>query len=153
MKDKNVKGIIGLCLALASVLLIIISFIPMTKLTGFGIDGKISLYGQVNIVMAFAALVCAIAAIVFAVMAKKHSDKPGPRKAGLIIGIICILISLIALLTTTLVSSLTEYINNEGKSGTIYEAIKDDPDMKREMDDLVNNIIQSNNIQESVSSK
>ena len=65
---KNVKGYIGLFLGLASILAIIVSAIPMTKLTGFGIDGKINFWGNTNLIIALLSIPLAIAAIVFGAM-------------------------------------------------------------------------------------
>ncbi len=137
MKEKNVKGIIALCLALASVLLNIIAFIPMEKLTGFDIDGKIAFFGSVNVTLSQIALIFAIAAIVLGIMARKHTDKKGPRKSGLIIGIIFIFVSLITLAITAGLSTITEYINSDGKSGVIYESIKNDESKQKEMNDFI----------------
>ena len=38
MQEKNVKGIIGLILAIVSLICIFVAWYPMTKLTGMGLD-------------------------------------------------------------------------------------------------------------------
>lgn len=60
MKEKNVKGIIGLCFALASLVCAFVSFIPMTKLTGMGFDGKISFLGPTNTVLGWIVIIFAV---------------------------------------------------------------------------------------------
>ena len=52
MQKKNIKGYIALFLGLASIVLILVAcFVPMTKLTGFGLGGKVSFYGTANVIM------------------------------------------------------------------------------------------------------
>lgn len=150
MEKKNVKGFIGLFLGLASILLIIVSlFCPMEKLTGFGLDGKVSLHSSANVAIAVIAVACAIAAIVFGVMAKKEADKKGPRKSGFIIGIICVILGLIAAGLVAFMSSFTEYINSDGKNGWIAESVKSDKDMKKTMDDLIRGLQKGAGVEET----
>ena len=92
MKEKNVKGIIGLCFGLLAIVFAALSMIPMTKLTGMGLNGEVSFFGQINVVFSLCVLVSAVIAIIFGAMSKKDADKPGPRKSGVIIGIIFIII-------------------------------------------------------------
>ena len=50
MKEKNVKGITGLCFGLIAIVFAALSMIPMIQLTGMGLNGEISFFGQINIV-------------------------------------------------------------------------------------------------------
>ena len=52
MKEKNVKGIIGLSFGLVAIACAVLSAIPMTSLTGMGLDGKMSFFGNINIIFA-----------------------------------------------------------------------------------------------------
>lgn len=150
MEKKNVKGYIGLFLGLASIILILVGvFVPMTKLTGFGLGGKLSLHGTPNIAMIWIAVVCAIAAIVFGAMSKKDADKKGPRKPGVIIGILCVIFGLISALTVGLLSSMTEFINSEGKNGMVAEMVKDNDDLKKTMDELIRGLQKGAEVKET----
>ena len=95
MKGKNIKGIIGLCFGLLAIVFVALSMIPMTKLTGMGLNGEVSFFGQINVVFSLCVLVSAVIAIIFGAMSKKDADKSAPRKSGVIIGIIFIIIGLI----------------------------------------------------------
>ena len=141
MNRRNTKGYIGLFLGLASIAAIIVAvFVPFTKLTGFGIDGKITFFGTINVALCWIGVVLAIAAIVFGAMSKKDADKKGPRKSGVIIGIICIVLGLIASLVVGLLSMFTEFINSEGTDGVIANIIRDDPNTKKQVDDVIKGI-------------
>ena len=133
----NVKGVVGLILSLVSLCCIGISWVPLVPLTGMGFDGHLSFYGFLNMILLGVAFVCASAAVVFAAMSKKDADKRGPRKAGMIIGIIAIVITLLASLGIGTMSMITEYINSDGQSGVIAEATKTDENMKKQIDDAV----------------
>lgn len=135
---KNVKGFIGLFLALASIVLIIIAYmVPMEKLTGFGIDGKLTFYGNANFVFVWISVACAVAAIVFGIMAVRHKDQKGPRKVGIILGIICVIAGLLSALVIGLLSMVTEYINADGKTGAIAEFLEKDSSQKENVDKII----------------
>ena len=137
MKEKNVKGIIGLCFGLLAIVFAALSMIPMTKLTGMGLNGEVAFFGQINVVFSLCVLVSAVIAIIFGAMSKKDADKPGPRKSGVIIGIIFIIIGLITFGITSSFSAITEYINSDGRTGVIAESVKDNPEQQKQMDDVV----------------
>lgn len=137
MKGKNVKGIIGLILALVSLICIGVAWIPLDKLTGMGFNGRVSFFGTANLVLIGIGFVCAIAAIVFAVKAKRDADLPGPRKSGMVVGIICIVLALISWAGIGLLSTLTEFINSDGQRGLIAEAIKNDENAKKQIDEAI----------------
>lgn len=140
MKEKNVKGIIGLCFALASLVCAFVSFIPMTKLTGMGFDGKISFLGPTNTVLGWIVIIFAVIAIIFSILSKKDADKKGPRKSGMVVGIICIIIGICSLCASGLFSTITEYINSDGKSGVIAESIKNNPEQEKTINEFVNSL-------------
>ncbi len=150
MQKKNVKGYIALFLGLASIVLILVAcFVPMTKLTGFGLGGKVSFYGTANVIMIVGAIVCAIAAIVLGAMSQKDADKKGPRKSGVVIGILCTIIGILASLIIGLFSTMTEFINNEGQSGVIADLIKDNKDVKKAMDDAIKALQKGADVEET----
>ena len=129
MKEKNVKGITGLCFGLIAIVFAALSMIPMIQLTGMGLNGEISFFGQINIVFSLCTLVSAVIAVIFGAMSKKDADKPGPRKSGVVIGIIFILIGLISFGVTSSFAAITEYINSDGRTGVIADTVKDDPEL------------------------
>ena len=140
MKEKNVKGIIGLCFGLLAIVFAALSMIPMTKLTGMGLNGEVAFFGffgQINVVFSLCVLVSAVIAIIFGAMSKKDADKPGPRKSGVIIGIIFIIIGLISFGVTSSFSAITEYINTDGRTGAIADTLKDNPNQQKQMNDIV----------------
>lgn len=102
MKEKNIKGIIGLCFGPLAIVFAALSMIPMTKLTGMGLNGEVSFFGQINVVFSLCVLVSAVITIIFGAMSKKDADKSAPRKSGVIIGIIFIIIGLIFLVLQVL---------------------------------------------------
>ena len=135
MKEKNVKGITGLCFGLIAIVFAALSMIPMIQLTGMGLNGEISFFGQINIVFSLCTLVSAVIAVIFGAMSKKDADKPGPRKSGVVIGIIFILIGLISFGVTSSFAAITEYINSDGRTGVIADTVKDDPEQQKQMDE------------------
>lgn len=147
---KNVKGFIGLFLALASILLIIIAYmVPMEKLTGFGIDGKLTFYGNANCAFVWISVVCAVAAIVFGIMAVRHKDQKGPRKVGIILGIICVIVGLLSALVIGLLALVTEYINTDGKTGVIAEVLENDSSQKENVDKIIRELQKSAGVPET----
>lgn len=141
MKKKNVVGYVGLILGLASIAMLIAAFaVPLTKLTGMGFDGKISFYGGTNVALAWIGVVLAIAAIVCGVVSKKYKDRQGPRKPGVIIGIIGVILGLISAGVIGLFSMLTEYINSDGQTGFFADMAKDSPDTKKQVDEAIRKI-------------
>ena len=137
MKEKNVKGIIGLSFGLVAIACAVLSAIPMTSLTGMGLDGKMSFFGNINIIFALCTVIASVIAIVFGAMSKKDADKPGPRKSGVVIGILFVLIVLTSFGTTSALSTFTEYINSEGKTGVIAESIKENPEQQEQINELI----------------
>ena len=74
MKEKNVKGITGLCFGLIAIVFAALSMIPMIQLTGMGLNGEISFFGQINIVFSLCTLVSAVIAVIFGAMSKKDDS-------------------------------------------------------------------------------
>lgn len=129
MEKKNVKGFVGLFAGLLSFVCIFISLIPMEKI----IDSNTKFYGSTNTTLAVIAAVLGIVAIVAGAMSKKDSDKKGPRKSGVIIGIFAVIISLIAAGTTAVLSTVTDYAN--GKDVSAFESLDDS--QRETLDELV----------------
>ncbi len=128
--EKNVKGFIGLFAGLIAFGCLIASFIPMEEIQGS--DG-VMFYGSINTRLAFIGFIVAIVAIVFGAMSKKHIDKKGPRKAGVVLGIFAIIISLFAMGITGVCSVITDYAN--GKSTALVENMSQEE--RQQIDDLV----------------
>lgn len=105
--QKNVKGYLGLTFGLLSVLFIILAFIPTNPLKGIAIN----LHGSINVIFGWVACGLAILAIVFGALSKRDADKKGPRKAGVIIGIFAVVISLLSVMVVSLSATLADYIN------------------------------------------
>ena len=130
--QKNVKGYIGLCAGLLSIILVIAAgTLRLEPIKG----SSVKFYGSANVYMCVAALVIAIVAIVFGALSKKDADKKGPRKPGVIIGIIMIFVSLIGMLFTGGASLITDYANN-GENSKLYQALKDSDDGEKTLSDL-----------------
>ena len=112
--EKNVKGFVGLISALLAFGLIIVAFVPMTPLKDFNIN----FYGGINTTVALVAAVLSLVAIVAGAMSVKHKDKKGPRKAGIIIGVLTLIISLIFLGILSAASLITDYANGTNQELT-----------------------------------
>lgn len=131
--EKNVKGIIGLVSGLLSLVLVLAAlFVPTTPINGT----SMKFYGNLNLILCGCAVVLASVAIVFGVMSRKDADKKGPRKAGVIIGVIMILVSLIAAGIVYVMTMVTDYANN-GHDSKIYQMVKDDPETAKSLDEAV----------------
>lgn len=119
---KNVKGFIGLFLGLGAIILIGVSiFLPTEQIDG----SSLSLPGKTNAIIALIAFFVGIAAIVFGVTSRKDKDKTGPRKAGVIIGVIAIILALISSALCSLLHLFVNYAN-----GKIDQEIIADMDQK-----------------------
>lgn len=130
--QKNVKGFIGLFSGLLSIVLVLVAvFVPLEPLKGLGVNW----HGKVNVYIAVGAIVLAIVAIVFGILSRKDVDKKGPRKAGIIIGVIMVIISLIATGILAISYMMTDFINN-GEESTLYQSAKDDPEQLKQLDEI-----------------
>ncbi len=123
--------------------------VPMAKLTGFGIDGKVSFYGNTNVTFIWISVLCAVAAIVFGVMSRKDKDKKGPRKAGIILGILCVIAGLLSALIIGMLTMITDYINSDGKSGLIAEELEKDSSQKENVDKIIRELQKSAGVPET----
>ena len=128
--EKNIKGFIGLFAGLAAFGCLIASFIPLEQIQG---SNGLKFYGDVNVRLAFIGFIAAIVAIVFGALSKKHIDKKGPRKAGIIIGIFAVIISLFAMGITGICSVITDYGN--GKSTALVENMSQEE--RQQIDEFV----------------
>lgn len=150
MKNKNVKGIISLLLAIASVICMVIALIfPMTALNGFGFKGETNYYGTPNLALSIISLLLAIAASVFGFLAAIGKNKKGPRKSVLIIGIAAVILCIFSSVAVGMFASVTEYINSEGQSGYLAESAKKDPEQKKSIDKMVKELQKSAGIPET----
>ncbi|MBQ9673565.1 MAG: hypothetical protein IJV39_02955 [Ruminococcus sp.] len=127
--QKNVKGFVGLIAGLLAFVSIIIAFIPTTPIEGT----NAVFYGSINIAFAVAGIVLGIVAIVAGALSRKPTDKKGPRKSGIIIGIFAVIIAIFALGITATLSLITDYAN--GKDVPAFSEM--DGSHKEQIDNLV----------------
>ena len=106
--QKNVKGIVSLVAALLAIVCIVIAFIPTAALR----DTSVKFYGGTNVVFAAIAIPLGLIALIAGIMSLKQSDKKGPRKTGMILGILAILCAIFATAATSILSVVTNYANN-----------------------------------------
>ncbi len=126
MEQKNVKGIIALVLGLLSLVLIGVAFYPMDSFRG----SIIKFYGSLNIVFGFLALAVAIAAVVMGAIGKKNTEKKGMAVAGLVIGIISIILSILTTCIVAALSTVTDYVNN-GPDSWLAQNVEDESELKQ----------------------
>ena len=150
MKNKKTITIISLILALASAGCILFScLVPLEKLTGFGIDGKLSFFNGVNTAIAVASIIIAIVAIALGTGAKKSEGKSGIRTLSLVISILCIFIGLLASIVVGFLSCFTEFINTEGRSGAVVDMLKENPDLNKTVDEFVKGLQEKANAEKT----
>ena len=129
---KNVFGFIGLFAGIgAFVLLIAALFMPTAAISG----STFALYGGVNVTMALIAAALGVTAIVFGIISRKDRDKKGPRKAGIIVGVFAIIASLLSAGAFALTNEIVKYWNPNEKSTMIEDLVKDNADMKKQLDE------------------
>lgn len=149
--QKNVKGFISLGAALAAIILTFVGFSPLGKVL------KYPMWSSVNQTLGCIALILCVAAIVFAILSFKDKDKKGPRKTGMILGILCILIAWIPVVLGWFGGAIIGYANGESnfiseemdkyakgdKDSYLYKAMESGEsegsatDLKNLLDDLV----------------
>ena len=130
--QKNVKGIIALCCALASFVLLVVAVnIATHKIEGT----EVSLYGDINVTMAFVGAGLGVLAIIIGILSLKDRDKKGPRKAGIIVGVFAIIASLLSAGAFALTNEIVKYWNPNEKSTMIEDLVKDNADMKKQLDE------------------
>lgn len=106
---KNVKGFIGLFAGIAAFVLIGIAlFVTTNPISGT----SVALHGGFNVIVALVGAVLGIVAIVFGVMSRKDTDKTGPRKAGIVVGVFAVIIALMSTGICALTSAIADYANN-----------------------------------------
>lgn len=137
--QKNVKGFVGLFAGILAFVFIIIAMIPTTEIR----DSGIMFYGSNNPTFALIAVPLGIVAIVAGIMSKKDKDKKGPRKSGVILGVIAIIIGLIAAMATFALSFLTTYANNP--NDPMFESMSKED--KANLDKAIDQIIESSKTQ------
>lgn len=140
MEQKNVKGYVGLCAALLSWGMIVVSWIPMTPLKP---NPSITFFGSSNVTLGAIALLLTLIAIIVGAMSTRHKDRRGPRKSGIIIGVLALIIGLGSIAITSTFSQVTAYIN--GEPSILDETVKNDPNAKEELDELIEQIVNSSN--------
>lgn len=105
--QKNVKGFIALFAALAAIILTVVGCMPMAKVVDF------PMWSGVNQVLGYIALALCLIAIVFAILSFRDKDKKGPRKTGMILGILCLLVVWVPMVLGWLGGLVTGYVNGD----------------------------------------
>lgn len=105
--QKNVKGFIALFAALAAIILTVVGCMPMAKVVDF------PMWSGVNQVLGYIALALCLAAIVFAILSFRDKDKKGPRKTGMILGILCLLVVWVPMVLGWAGGLVTGYVNGD----------------------------------------
>lgn len=131
---KNVKGFISLFTGLGAVLFIILAFaVRATKIVGT----NNTFYGFKNVGFACIAGLLALVALVFGILAIKGGrERKGPRKSGLILAIVMIVVSFCSFFLTAFFAAVSDYANH-GEKSAVYDSIKNDADAKKFFDDFV----------------
>lgn len=105
--QKNVKGFIALFAALAAIILTVVGCMPMAKVVDF------PMWSGVNQVLGYIALALCLVAIVFAILSFRDKDKKGPRKTGMILGILCLLVVWVPMVLGWAGGLVTGYVNGD----------------------------------------
>lgn len=105
--QKNVKGFIALFAALAAIILTVVGCMPMAKVVDF------PMWSGVNQVLGYIALALCLIAIVFAILSFRDKDKKGPRKTGMILGILCLLVVWVPMVLGWAGGLVTGYVNGD----------------------------------------
>ena len=105
--QKNVKGFIALFAALAAIILTVVGCMPMAKVVDF------PMWSGVNQVLGYTALALCLIAIVFAILSFRDKDKKGPRKTGMILGILCLLVVWVPMVLGWAGGLVTGYVNGD----------------------------------------
>ena len=105
--QKNVKGFIALFAALAAIILTVVGCMPMTKVAGF------PMWSGVSQILGYIALALCLVAIVFAILSFRDKDKKGPRKTGMILGILCLLVVWVPMVLGWAGGLVTGYVNGD----------------------------------------
>ncbi len=131
---KNVKGFISLFTGIAAVIFIILAFAVRTaKIKG----SDTVFYSFKNVGFAGLAFLFGVVALIFGILSIKGGrEKMGPRKSGLILAIVMIIVSFFSFFVTAFFAAVTDYANR-GEKSFVYESIKNDADSKKFFDDFV----------------
>ena len=106
---KNVKGFIGLFAGIAAIVLAAVAlFVPTYQIKG----SSLSLHGDFNVYISLIGALLGLAAIIFGIISLKGKDKKGPRKSGIVIGVIAIIVSLIISGVCVLFREIVNYAND-----------------------------------------
>ncbi len=134
--NKSKGGMMSLVFALIALGLIVAAAIPMENIRGTGV----MLSGWFNAAFAAGAFVFAIAAIVASAASKKGGKRSVPAKAGMITGILFIVLSLMMSMGTCTVSLLSDYAN-KGEESLLGKNVKDNAEKKERLDGFLDNIL------------
>ena len=133
---KSSGGMISLVLVIIALGLMAAAAIPMQNIR----DTGVMLSGWFNVAFSAGAFVFALAAIVASAASKKNGKRSGAAKAGLAIGIISIIISLMLGMGTCTISLLSDYANN-GEGSLLGKNVKEDAEKKAKLDEFIDELL------------
>ena len=131
---KNVKGFIALFSGIAAIILINVAlFVCNNTISG----SSVALHSSFNVTLSLIAAGLGVVAIVFGILSVKDKDKRGPRKAGIIIGVIAVIVGLISCLFCSLTRMLVDYANGKTEDNIISQM---DEQSRKDLDKLIDDI-------------
>jgi len=131
---KSTKGMVSLIAALLCIGCIIGSLVPFTKITIEGTSKSFTFFSDINVILAVVAIPLALIAIIAGAMAGKDKDKSGPKRVGMVIGIIGIIVAIFACGVSCIMNEMGKFVS--GKDSVLTESAKNDPNLKKQLDDF-----------------
>lgn len=132
---------VSLISVLLAILCIVLTFISFTQLKVAGSDVTVTFFSTANLITACCAIFLSLVAIISGAMAGKDKDKSGPKRLGMVLGIFGIIIALISCGIASLFAEIGKYI--EGKDSSISEAVKNNPDVQKQLEEFRQSLIDS----------
>lgn len=146
MEKKSKLCVIGFVFAMAALLLLILSLIPMERIR----TTSLYFYGFINLFMDILALACAITAVVLGAKGRKAAEKHSMATAALVIGIISIIFSVFFSMGNCACAMFTDYANN-GSNSFIGKNISEKD--RREIDRAIDEVFSENGVKTTSSRK
>lgn len=140
-KSKRI-GSLSLLLGIISLVLLVLACLPMQELHPNGLSTGVMLSGWINVVFAGGGLLTAIAALITGIFSKK-GGKRTLSLVGRIVGIACLIGSVLTLIATTMFAMLSDYANDPANSYIGQHAT--DPEALQRIDNVIKELIDSHN--------
>ncbi len=132
---KSKFGVIALILALLALCCGIAAFLPLTPLAKYP---DVKFFGSINLIFGCCCCVLAVAALVFGIIGRKKSERKGAATAGMIIGILMILVGISGSIFGGFMNLIADYVN-EKPGNFISENMKEED--RQDLDKAINEII------------